>query len=410
MTARLPPLTPAEIERINAAGPYNHGVWRGRGVVISAEGSITGRAQYLVDTIRAVLTNRFTPEQLSAMSIVDVGCYDGWVLEQLSDLPFSRMVGIEPRERNIDKGRTVREVLAIPSRVEYRVGALDTLGDEQFDVVLCLGVLHHVESIADALRNLRTISRDLLFVETQCLSNEHEERAAAEIEPKDLAYFGREKLVGVIGYKFETAALHGSTDRDSIVSVPSLGALRMFMEDSGFDGFENVTPPGSHWGQEASVKRAARACCVIGRASEKRPGTQANDYEASLAGTVLSEALLADIRTDGSPANSYVFGDAPASAAAWSGLSPALATDTEREIVRNLRHAPGEKIALERAKRQFADGDFNGAIASCESITGMVNADWRSCYRAFRLMAECFEKTGDPARALRYRELHRLSL
>ena len=38
------------------------------------------------------------------MSIADIGCYDGWILHELSDLPFKRMVGIEPRQKNIDKG------------------------------------------------------------------------------------------------------------------------------------------------------------------------------------------------------------------------------------------------------------------------------------------------------------------
>lgn len=35
-------LTPEEIEILNAYGPYNHAVWRGRGVAITQEESLTG--------------------------------------------------------------------------------------------------------------------------------------------------------------------------------------------------------------------------------------------------------------------------------------------------------------------------------------------------------------------------------
>ena len=45
------------------------------------------------------------------MSIIDVGCYDGWILHQLSNLPFNQMVGIEPREKNIIKGKIKFTVL-----------------------------------------------------------------------------------------------------------------------------------------------------------------------------------------------------------------------------------------------------------------------------------------------------------
>ena len=61
------------------------------------------------------------------MSIADVGCYDGWLIEHLADLPFRRFVGFEPRQRNIDKGKAVRRILKIPSKVEYRQASLDGL-------------------------------------------------------------------------------------------------------------------------------------------------------------------------------------------------------------------------------------------------------------------------------------------
>ena len=56
---------------------------------------------------KALHDNKIEPvdePEIKDFSILDIGCNDGWVLHQLSDLPFKKMVGIEPREKNIEKG------------------------------------------------------------------------------------------------------------------------------------------------------------------------------------------------------------------------------------------------------------------------------------------------------------------
>ena len=149
-------LTPEQIESINSYGPYNHSVWSVGNINISNEERLSGRGEFLVESIKDCILRHFTLEEIKTFSILDVGCYDGWILHQLSDLPFKRMVGIEPRERNIEKGRKVREILGIDSRLEFRVGDVENIGSEEFDIVICTGVLHHVESIPHAMRKSET--------------------------------------------------------------------------------------------------------------------------------------------------------------------------------------------------------------------------------------------------------------
>src|SRR5262249_6217636 len=149
---------------------------------------------------RTVLQESFSKEAMAQMTLADVGCYDGWLVERLSDLPFKRLVGIEPRARNIEKGQKIRRILRINSRVELRVGTLETLGEETFDVVICAGLIHHLESLGDALRKLKSICRQKLFIETMCLSSEHvTKRLVREVEPKDVIYFGKSPIVGLSG-------------------------------------------------------------------------------------------------------------------------------------------------------------------------------------------------------------------
>src|SRR5665648_319083 len=94
-------LEPNSIELINAYGPYSHGSWDGRGVVVGDEEALTGRGEYLVQLIRDAILKKWSTEELKSMSLLDVGCYDGWITCRLASLlPFGRVVGVEPREKN----------------------------------------------------------------------------------------------------------------------------------------------------------------------------------------------------------------------------------------------------------------------------------------------------------------------
>src|SRR4051812_24767794 len=94
------PLRSEEIIEINSLGPFNHSVWAGRGMVVSHEEILAGRVQFLSSAIRREIEKRFTRDELTKMTCFDVGCFDGWLLESLSDLPFKSLVGFEPRAEN----------------------------------------------------------------------------------------------------------------------------------------------------------------------------------------------------------------------------------------------------------------------------------------------------------------------
>lgn len=237
-------LTPDQIEQINTYGPYNHAVWTAGGVEVTQEEQLAGRGHFLVERIRETLARHFPGDALRSCSILDVGCYDGWILHRLSDLPFARMVGIEPREKNIEKGKRVREILGIPTRVEFRVGDLDSLGDEGFDIVLCLGVLHHVESIPTALRRLRSACRRLLFLESLCIPSRRLTRGIrCDLELKDLVYFYEDKVFGITGQKLETSYYDGSARALAVVSIPSVESLHMYLDVAGFEAVETIVDP-----------------------------------------------------------------------------------------------------------------------------------------------------------------------
>lgn len=415
-------LTPEEIEELNAAGPYNSGVWRGRGVTITLEETLTGRVENLGALIKQTLLSTFTREEMASMSIADVGCYDGWLLEHLSNLPFKKFVGFEPRQRNIDKGKTVRRILRIPSKVEYRLASLETLGDEQFDVLICTGLLHHVEDIGAATRKLAQICRNFAFVETQCLSEGHEKALLPEVEPKDIVYFDEVRRIGVIGCKFESDFYDGSAARSTVVGVPSPSAVEMYLEQAGFSHVEMVMKPSSPW-EESAMQRQAKVACFVakrGAHAEARQKPTGVMYEEGLSNTHLPSQTITYLFDryclgKGAPSSGqaeraideYLAATDAGRAAAWEQVAKAYEGKFEQEIVKNLRYAPKDKIALEMAKFFFANREYAKTIEVCKTFTTRINADWRVCYRAFILMSRSAQALGDSASEKRYVELAR---
>lgn len=430
---RLPgaALDPDAVELANAYGPYSHGAWVGPDIAVGNEESFAGRGAFLVSLIRGAILERFTVEQLRTMTLVDVGSYDGWLLCQLEDLPFRSMIGIEPRDKNLTKGRMIRTLLGVETRCEFRKGSIETLdavlGGQKADVVLCAGLLHHLPSIAEGVARLRAICRHLLFLDTLCLPSAIEdERLRTALELKDLPYFFGDHGFGVTGYKLESGYYDGSALGMSVVSLPSIGALRLFLRVHGFSDIRVVADPAAYAGAVKGGWRQFSAACLV---AEIDPGHDANrevaawvgEYEGGLMRTLLPQSLARGLY------DRHSLGRRGASADTWlvrvvsgSGVrSSWLQTIWQRlmqrslrdryalEICRNLRHAPKDKAALEYGKCLLAQRRHVEAEQVLLGITRRPNADWRSVYRAFCLLAWSFRDRSDLDRAARYVELCR---
>lgn len=416
-------LTPETIEEINAHGPFTMAVWRSGEVSVGNEEGLTGRSAYFTRLIRRSILKYFTPEQLKTMSILDIGCNDGWVLHELSDLPFAKMVGIEPREKNIRKGKAVRSYLRLENRVDYRVGDIESLGDESFDIVVCAGVLYHVESIPVALRRIRSVCRQLLFVESRCISSKHiTEELRQEIEMRDLVYQFKDKLCGVTAQKFESAYHDSSAHVTTIVNVPSTESLVMNLQILGFHDIDVVADPDTYRAEVWGDKRPLGGVCLTARlgAAPREladdEGRWIEEYERGLAAEILPREYV-------EPLYRVFCGDAPADSLAGAALAtreyligqrpdfspdvlPANArTRYATEIVQNWRYSPRDKIALEYGKLLCSEARFDEALSVLKSITSRLNADWRAAYRSFALMATVLERMQRAAEAKRYREL-----
>lgn len=420
---------PEAVELANAYGPYSHGTWVSQELAVGNEEALAGRGGFLASHIRRTILEKFTIEQIRGMTLVDVGCYDGWLICQLEDLPFARMMGVEPRKKNLDKGRVIRQLLGIETRCEFRQGSIENLDEVldgvQADVVTCTGLFHHLTSTADGVAALRAICRQLLFLETICFPAALEdERLQKGMELKDLPYFFGNKGFGVTGHKLESGYYDGSATRMSVVSLPSVSALRMFLDVGGFEDIRVVVDPDAYARAVAGEGRSFSAVCMTAspRQGTLEPSLWVQEYESGVLCTLLPLDVAQSLyqvycmheETGEMPelarlASGMISGSGQEQEHARNLLQAKVPDSYTFEIYKNLRYAPHDKIALEYGKCMVASGSYETGEQVLLRVTRRMNADWRAVYRSFCVIAWSARARGDAIAAARYEELCRIA-
>ncbi len=102
---------------------------------------------------------------------LDVGCGVGFFSKMLAEMQFS-VAAFDGRAENVAEAR--RRFPTIPfEAADIQDSAVRTLGS--FDLVLCFGLLYHVENPFSAIRNLRALTGKCLLVESMCIPGERSE-------------------------------------------------------------------------------------------------------------------------------------------------------------------------------------------------------------------------------------------
>lgn len=110
-----------------------------------------------------------TNQPLRSLRVLDLACLEG-----LYGIEFARhgaeVVGIEGREANIEKARFVKDALSLNniSLVQDDVRNLSAEKYGHFDIVLCLGILYHLDApdVFHFVEKISDICRRVAFIDT----------------------------------------------------------------------------------------------------------------------------------------------------------------------------------------------------------------------------------------------------
>jgi tRNA (mo5U34)-methyltransferase len=189
----------------------------------------------------------------SELSALDLACHQAWFASHLARRGLKDVLAVDVRAEHLDDATLIREVYGLDrlrlARHDVRMLAPGELG--QFDVVLVLGLIYHLENPVGALRVARGHTRRLCLVETQLAPNIS--------GPTDWgSYRYVKQMVGsfaVVDETPEVSSGNREANLEAISLFPSLEALRFLMERVGFDRVEVVAPEGGNE-QLESGKRA----------------------------------------------------------------------------------------------------------------------------------------------------------
>lgn len=396
-------------KKINTYGPYSMAVWKNLdGVSIGNQESMDGRAEIMHETLRKSILANFSVAELSHLSILDVGCHDGWLLSQLADLPFKTMTGIEPRAKNVKKGEIVRQELGINNNIEFLVGDLQKINGRKFDIVVCTGVLYHVESIIDFLKQLEGICERFIFIESRTIDSKLiSKELLVQSEVVDLPYKFNQLQIGLSMHKFESTFSDGSSHKDIVVSLPTPETITMYLQSLNFENIRiELSPSDFRFGLKRK-DRPLDGICIS--AFPKKHLTSnimnlknesSNRLEAMYSSTLMPLDVLEAILV--SEQNSRPFLPSRKKDI-WKWLQPMNFQNKKIEnrlisnfglnqdqamIFRDIKFNPSQKISFEIAKIDFVNNKLDLATEKLLKLINSENGDWRVVYRSFYILMQ----------------------
>jgi len=203
-----------------------------------------------IHATRAALIEGPVREALAAAGpsarALDLACCEGWFAHRLLDWGAHEVVGVDIRAQSVRRAELVRDHLRVdPERLRFVTSDVLDLDPEvigRFDVVLCLGLIYHVEHPMGVLRLAHSVTGGLCAIESQ----------TARVETPALFGFGARQA-------FETTdavlAVHFENDHPTnplasfggaLSFCPNPAALRLMATAAGFPDVTRAQPGDGH--------------------------------------------------------------------------------------------------------------------------------------------------------------------
>jgi SAM-dependent methyltransferase len=232
-------------EIVRQQGPWTaHTIHLGAGVyTIDDPGVMAGNAARIRRFLQ--ITADLAGKPLDQLRVLDLACLEGQYGIELA-LHGAEVVGVEIRDEHIAKARFAAETLGL-DRVDIRKDDVRNLSVEtygKFDVVLCIGILYHLDSpdVFEVIRRMADVCTRLLVIDTH-ISNWR----GRKLEIGGRTYRGRRVFEH---FRWTTAAQRAkkpwaSIDNPSAVWL-SRASLENALQEAGFTSVYDCGVPSLH--------------------------------------------------------------------------------------------------------------------------------------------------------------------
>jgi tRNA (mo5U34)-methyltransferase len=168
------------------------------------------------------------PESLDGWTALDVGCNAGFYTFELARRG-ARVVGVDHDERYLAQARWAAGQLGLSDRVRLRLGDVYHLGrsDEQYDLVLFMGVLYHLRYPLLGLDVIARKARELMIFQSLMLPGEDVEESTGGLGLDD-----REALLQP-GWPRMAFVEHELADDPTNWWVPNRAAVEAMLRSTG---------------------------------------------------------------------------------------------------------------------------------------------------------------------------------
>jgi SAM-dependent methyltransferase len=197
-----------------------------------------------VHATRAALIEPLARQALAAAgpgaTAIDLACSEGWFSQRLLEWGAARALGVDVRADNIHRAELIRDHFGLdPQRLRFEVAdVFDLAPGERFDVVLCLGLIYHLENPIGALRVARALTRGVCIVESQLTEQVEPIRHGWGVTGEFL-----ERPASWAAWYEPRQSEHPIASHGGVVSfIPNRAALMEALSAAGFAAAEPLVP------------------------------------------------------------------------------------------------------------------------------------------------------------------------
>jgi SAM-dependent methyltransferase len=220
------------------------------------DGSVTPLHQSFLEDVHKTRAAMIFPllDQLvpdwSAVRCLDIACNEGFFSFEIAKRGAREVVGFDAHPAVIEKAEYIRSAKQ-HTNVAFSVFDLEQLGPEwkgRFEVVLCLGIVYHLENPIGCLRRVRSVTDKVCVIDTQL------NRFSGEMETPEGRATSVQRRPSAMSLVDEPGGELSGVQPVSL--VPNHRAMLRILEAVGFSRVLQMMPPADAYEQYANFDRA----------------------------------------------------------------------------------------------------------------------------------------------------------